>query len=547
MQTVRWSKLGSRWKLVLLLLIPSTLFSFIIISYAFNQIMDYLRQTQKEAITGMSNQIVLLLKKDVEQIVNIMLELEQTILRNNPSTDRTSESIATISSIRSDFIRGIIFKNDDGSFVGYPENYWGHFSDREFEIIDSQKLSGYPPIVWSPQFSSHIGKRGTFTPVSLVSKLVSDEDGIRIGTLSFVIDLTSFLDRSSAFSGNYDTQTLLYDQNGTLIDSLYSINGRPVRSSIEETRYLASVLDYFEQEGFYYALSEDSATGWKIIVVGDIEELERKFKPVTELAVLFFIIGISGFICIYAFVSWWFTRPVILLIRGIRRVSQGDFNYHVEMERQDEIGELVKQFNYMTQKIKGLIHNLQRTEELKRKSDFQSLLAQINPHFLYNTLNSIDMMIDFGTKEEVHSIISVLSRMLKYALNRSGEVSTLREELMHVRDYVYLQSLRYENRFDFHVDELQAHEDTKVLKLILQPLVENAVFHGLHPLTGRKGHLSVKVNREEDALRIEIEDNGVGMSEEMCRRLTAPLQEEDTQSGIGYRNVHQRIQRGFGK
>jgi two-component system sensor histidine kinase YesM len=224
-------------------------------------------------------------------------------------------------------------------------------------------------------------------------------------------------------------------------------------------------------------------------------------------------------------------------------------DYHFSINRHDEFGELSMEFNRMMSRIKELIETLKITEEHKRQSDFQVLLSQINPHFLYNTLNTIDIMVDHSDKEQLHLVIQVLTRLLQYGLDRSTDVKPLRDELNNTRDYLYIQSVRYADRFEFSVvDPPDALSEISVLKLILQPIVENAVFHGLHPLRNRKGVLTISISMDEKDLLIEVADNGVGMGQDRLERVRASfsLNSDTATENIGIRNVHKRIQLYYG-
>lgn len=227
---------------------------------------------------------------------------------------------------------------------------------------------------------------------------------------------------------------------------------------------------------------------------------------------------------------------------------KGNLDYSFPIDRKDEFGELALEINRMLRRIKQLIYDLRETEEKKRRADFQVLLSQINPHFLYNTLNTIDMLIDFGDKRELHQVMLVLTRLLKYGLDRSTDLRPLREELHNISDYLYILSVRYGNRFTFEVADPGELAEVPVLKLVLQPIVENAVFHGIHPLVDRPGKLAVSVISQGNDIEIRIADNGVGMTPEKMAEIKQLLKEEGTGKGqsIGLFNVHKRIQLYYG-
>ena len=544
-------KISSRMKLILLLIIPSTLLVAVVIYVAQHQTVRYLRQTQVEALSGMSRQVAYLIEKQMDDVVLNMLEIEQTASKDK-APDKLLESMNTLIRIRSDLIRGIVYIDQRGSITGYPEYFWGHFSEQEQKLIQEQSKEGSPTIAWSDPFRSGIGRLNVFSPVSIISKNVYDENGVSIGKLAFVVDLTYFLQGSAAFTGNYDTQTLLFDRNNQLIDTLtISIDNPNQQTSYkdEHIQTLPEALKYFSGNNKYYATTKLSDhPNWKIVIVGDVQKLEQQFDPVIHLAILVCTIGIAGLALIYIIVSWWFTRPILVISRGIRTVAKGDLDYTFPIIRMDEFGELALEINRMMRTIKQLIVDLTATEEKKRQADFQVLLSQINPHFLYNTLNTIDILIDFGEKRELHQVMSALTRLLKYGLDRSTDLRPLHDELHNIKDYLYILSIRYGNRFTFNVVDPGELTNSMVLKLILQPIVENAVFHGLHPLTDRAGRLVVTAVAEGNDIRIVVEDNGVGMAKNKVLGLQSSFRLEGMpqENNIGLQNVNRRIQLYYG-
>ncbi|WP_217592815.1 sensor histidine kinase [Cohnella sp. GbtcB17] len=547
-----WYRIGSRYKLILLLVIPSTLFVIIVTQIAKANALHFLRDTQNEALAGMAGQVVHLIGIYNNEITYNMLETEEIVKQEGGAGDRLYEAMHTVAKVRADFVRGVVYIGADGAITGYPSAFWGNFSAKEEALIHEQASRSRGVFEWSNTIRSDIGRSGTFGPTSIVTKSVYDDGGQLIGYLAFLVDLSAFLERSAAFAGSYETQTLLYDREDALIDYLGATDlaSPPVLFSEEKVQTLSSALAYLDSRGVYHSVASMEANlGWKVVVVGDVEKLESRFEPLSQIAWAILLFGLAGFLCIHIAVSWWFTRPILLLTKGMRTVAKGKLDTKLAVVRRDEFGELANQFNRMTDTVRELISDLQRTEAAKRQSELQALLSQINPHFLYNTLNTIDMMVDFSPKNELHAMIHVLCRLLKYSLD-GNEVRTLADELQYTKDYLYIQSVRYEHRFECRV--AQAGDDLgrlRVLKLVLQPLVENAVFHGLHALEGRRGSLSVTTDSADGVLLLTVADNGVGMTRERLDALRAAMESEDGAAedfGIGVRNVHRRIRLFYG-
>jgi two-component system sensor histidine kinase YesM len=546
-------RISSRSKLIVWLIIPSTILVFAVIGVAYEQTTMFIRQTQDTALSGTVQQVVRLIETQMNDVVLNMIGIEDEIKHGNRNDIQLQQSMNAAVHIRSELIRGIVFKRTNEDLIGYPEYFWGSFSDKELSVIEKQTHNSHTNVIWSEPFNSYLGNSGIVNRVSIVTKEILDDDGNYLGDLSFVIDVTNFLQRSAAFAGATDTQSLLYDANNQLIYSItIAVQSplAPIYYTDKNTETLERATRYYKDMGKYVVVSSMiQAPYWKVVVVGDIQKLEKKYRPFVQMAWTVFLIGIAGLVFIYIVVSWWFTRPITVLTKGVRQISKGNLDYTFSLKRQDEFGELSNEFNRMMNKIKELINTLKITEENKRQSDFQVLLSQINPHFLYNTLNTIDIMVDHSNKDQLHLVIQVLTRLLQYGLDSSTDVKPLRDELINIRDYLYIQSVRYADRFDFSiVDPPEALSGIKVLKLILQPIVENAVFHGLHPLSGRKGTLTVSIQMADKDLYIEVADNGVGMDEEQLERIRASFSfsHDLTSNHIGIRNVYKRIQLYYG-
>lgn len=406
-------------------------------------------------------------------------------------------------------------------------------------------------VYWSKHFYSLINQGNSYNPASIVVKSVYDKKEY-IGVIAIVVDLNRFLSNTAIYGGNYEIRTLLYDMDNTLADMLNSqvyLNRPSMLISEDELQTYQSALEYLDKKGFYYSVSAMSYhPDWKVVAIGDVQKLESKFKPLNNSVLIVIIFGIAGLFCIYLAVLWWFTRPLIQLSKGIRQVGSGDFDYRIQMKRKDEFGNVADEFNRMSKMIKNLIRELNLANEKKRESDFKVLLSQVTPHFLYNTLNSIDMMVDVSPREDVHKAMEMLVSLLKYGLDKRDQLCLLQDEFDYIKKYIRILEFRYGSRFEYEVEGPGDLGGIKILKLILQPLVENAIFHGLHPLKDRKGSLKIHAWKENDLLVIEICDNGVGIPKDVLQGLLDEKKprENSRSTGIGLMNVHERIQLYYG-
>ena len=200
----------------------------------------------------------------------------------------------------------------------------------------------------------------------------------------------------------------------------------------------------------------------------------------------------------------------------------------------------------MLGRIKVLMSDLVAEHNAKRKSEFDTLQSQINPHFLYNTLDIIVWMIENENSDKAVNIVTALAKFFRISLSKGKNIITVKDEVEHVRNYLMIQNMRFKNRFEYSIDVDEEVLSYSSLKLMLQPLVENAIYHGMEFMDG-DGEIDVKVFKEDDSLYFTITDNGLGMSEDMVETLLSKdFVPSKKGSGIGVKNVNERIKLYFG-
>lgn len=256
--------------------------------------------------------------------------------------------------------------------------------------------------------------------------------------------------------------------------------------------------------------------------------------------------------------TWRITKSIYVPIKKLHDVTttiaRQDLEMLVTTDNTDEIAELGMSFNIMVGKIKELLDAKIKEHENLKKAELRALQAQINPHFLYNTLDSIIWMAEAKKIEQVVELVSVLSRFFRITLSKGKDWISVREEIEHVESYLAIQKVRYRDILDYRIDVPDKLRDGKILKLTLQPLVENALYHGIKNKRNG-GTIVVRAQQfNDDLLQIQIEDNGIGMTQERLEQLRALLALEGdsddeviSESGYGVNNVNQRIKLYYGK
>lgn len=267
----------------------------------------------------------------------------------------------------------------------------------------------------------------------------------------------------------------------------------------------------------------------------DSREILTLFIAVVLLT-FFLTVIVSGIMADYEL------RPIRRLQTYIREMEGGEFGKPLTPMRPDEIGSLTANTQEMSTKIGELLETVKIEQERMRTAEFKALQAQINPHFLYNSMDSINWLVRKGDQEKASEMISALTTFFHIGLSKGRDMITVREEIEHIRSYLVIQKIRYENRFEysFYVDP--ATEKRYVPKLILQPLVENALYHGIK-LCDRKCMLMIQVLSHGDRLEMEVLDNGVGMDAETLTAVRKAMEHrgENRANSYGIVNVNDRI------
>jgi two-component system sensor histidine kinase YesM len=231
----------------------------------------------------------------------------------------------------------------------------------------------------------------------------------------------------------------------------------------------------------------------------------------------------------------------------MKKVEQSDYfrMEEVELLASREVEALTKRFNRMMRKIGELMENVIAEQNAQRKSELKALQNQINPHFLYNTLDSILWMIENQRNSEAGQMVVALARLFRIGISNGNEVIPLREELEHVRNYLLIQSIRYADSFEYSFETEPAALDTDTMKLILQPIVENCIYHGLKNKID-KGRININVSLEEDCLVLKVSDNGYGMRQEKIDELYGSFEDGVASNSVGLKNIFQRVMIYYG-
>jgi two-component system sensor histidine kinase YesM len=458
---------------------------------------------------------------------------------------RMASDLMAIAGTREDFVNILLFRLD-GAFVSSRAHvglnpYWDYTM---FDWYQETLAAGGRPVMSSSRVENIIAGERRWV-VSLSRAIYQDNEllGVLLIDLNYktISDICNSLSRQDGyvFIIGADERLVYHPQQQLIYSRLKSERLDLVGNS----QAIESVVD----NGLIYSSTRIDTAGWVIVSVFDTNSL----VTVTPTLVLSYI-GIGLFFALIALLvslaaSKRLTDPILSLKNSMQRFQQGDFSAKAEIAANNEIAELGDQFNVMTTKIKNLIENSILIEEQKRKSEIQALQSQIRPHFLYNTLESIIWMASMGKPDEVIEMTSSLSKLMRASASKADELVTLRVETEYAQHYLSIQKMRYQDKLEYRIEVQPEAATAKILRLTLQPLVENAIYHGIKPLRG-KGLVVIQATIEGTDLVVGVADNGVGFPAERASQILerGPGLLDGENESIGLGNVHNRIRLFFG-
>lgn len=423
-------------------------------------------------------------------------------------------------------MRDISLISRKGDMVSVP-----HSLENQYEFVNSLPLKPHSA-VWHNDPSQQI--------LQMVRHVESSKNYQPIGTLCV-----------SVYSGfiNDLFKNIDFGTNGYL--TVLDQEGRPAMVTQASEPYLEDCMDRFTGESgdfthsingkmYHYFYKTSPKTGWKTIGVISLNEL---FSPIWDLGVIVALCLLLVIMVALFFsqrLASFFSQRIQRVLHAMQSASNGDFSVQLPLEDStNEFTELSRGFNTMVTEINTLIDTVYKTQILQREAEFKALQAEINPHFLYNTLDTICWQAKLSHNEEIFQTTFSLASLLRASVGNKKLFVTLEEEISYVKDYIQIQKARYRDRISARIQLPQELLAYRIPKLILQPIVENALVHGLEMKRG-KGQLTITGCQTEDVITIRIQDDGVGMTQEQIQTVFTQ-KEQPSRHSIGLCNVHKRL------
>ncbi len=470
---------------------------------------------------------------------------------NNEGRYRILNQFQTILDSRSDIRNvGIISKNgrmliNDGS---KSVNQDLDLNTQEWYATALEKPNG--PILTSSHVQHIIS--GERPWVITLSRGIRDRSGSGEKEGVFFIDLNY-----SAISGLCDQSTVGTKGYAFILDAKGNIVYHPQQQQLYnelQTENISLIMDTDEDtvltgtgnDGKLYSISRSEKTGWTVVDCTNVKELLSKSRQAQSVYVLTAIILVIVALLFSRFMARSITLPIQKLRDSMKKVQEGDFSVSdVVVDSRNEIGSLTKSFDVMTHRIHELMEQNVHEQEEKRKSELKALQSQINPHFLYNTLDSIIWMAEGKKNEEVVLMTASLARLLRQSISNEDEVVPIANEVEYARGYLTIQKMRYKDKLEFQIDVDSSILYIPLIKLVLQPIIENAIYHGLK-YKESKGLLIVKGFMKDGNAVLQVIDDGVGMDEETLAHIYDKHKVNYHSNGVGVYNVQKRLKLYYG-
>lgn len=390
-------------------------------------------------------------------------------------------------------------------------------------------------------------------PVLMMAKAITRDGGKTVeGVTLLTIKEEDFRRKYDGFTTSFN-DLLIFNQDNQIISS----NRSEYLTSSKETREIQKIIEEMQENQTRTVSRQENGnlTGYMMQrlqnsnykAMGVIHP-EQAFESVYDFR---YIIGCTAIIMAAAILIIFVlvrqqTRPLSKLVENMGKVQEGRLDKLVKVEGTTEVRELSETYNAMLGELENYIQKLMQVEKAKREAEIHSLQMQINPHYIYNTLASVKWLIWQGDKEKSVQVIDAFIQLLRNTISNKNEFITVKEEIENLKNYVIINQTRYGNQVNVEFYVTPECEEKKIPKLILQPFVENAFFHAFPQ--GEKGIISIFVRESDGLLKVEIEDNGIGMNSQTLRNLmdkkNAP---KEHFTGIGVNNVDDRMKLIYGQ
>lgn len=553
-----------RYKIIMIYF-PLIFVPLFVLGFVSNQV--YTNAIVKKTIKNVSDNSSLIITRitgmltNVESCANMLtINLNKLIVEDPQSQGAAETSLQMYTQITNQLSFAMLVFPDvqSAAFIDANGQVFGSnlLMERNRELIASSEMlkqvdTSSGNNIWFP-----MQQRNYLTPdsqeivMTLGKRIVNIYTGQKLGMLILNIKESSLSAIYQKIGSIQDGSYFIVNEGGVVISSqhpedlLQEVADPTMKNWITSSKD-TSDLTSFQHEKTLVVSSDVPSFGWKLISMAPLESLTADMRKITILIV------IIGLICLFfallgaGMLSQLIAKPIMGLTKHMKKVKEGSLDIEFQVNSEDEIGLLASGFNAMIRRVQELLTNINFEQKKKREYELALIQAQIKPHFLYNTLDVIYTLSEMGRARDVQRTTKALADFYRAALSKGRETITIEEEIRNVKDYLSIQRIRYSDVFTFEFDIRGEVLGGLIPKLTIQPLVENAIYHGLKT-KGSLGLLKVTGEIVEGKIKIIVSDDGVGMLPERLEALVKKPESPEQAVGYGLRNVNDRIQLYFG-
>lgn len=553
-----------RYKIIMIYF-PLIFVPLFVLGFVSNQV--YTNAIVKKTIKNVSDNSSLIITRitgmltNVESCANMLtINLNKLIVEDPQSQGAAETSLQMYTQITNQLSFAMLVFPDvqSAAFIDANGQVFGSnlLMERNRELIASSEMlkqvdTSSGNNIWFP-----MQQRNYLTPdsqeivMTLGKRIVNIYTGQKLGMLILNIKESSLSAIYQKIGSIQDGSYFIVNEGGVVISSqhpedlLQEVADPTMKNWITSSKD-TSDLTSFQHEKTLVVSSDVPSFGWKLISMAPLESLTADTRKITILIV------IIGLICLFfallgaGMLSQLIAKPIMGLTKHMKKVKEGSLDIEFQVNSEDEIGLLASGFNAMIRRVQELLTNINFEQKKKREYELALIQAQIKPHFLYNTLDVIYTLSEMGRARDVQRTTKALADFYRAALSKGRETITIEEEIRNVKDYLSIQRIRYSDVFTFEFDIRGEVLGGLIPKLTIQPLVENAIYHGLKT-KGSLGLLKVTGEIVEGKIKIIVSDDGVGMLPERLEALVKKPESPKQAVGYGLRNVNDRIQLYFG-
>jgi len=516
-----------------------------------------------------ANLVIFQISKDIDNYIEKFERLTYTAYSNTSiqqvlktNHDASFKEKQNFKEVVRQFILGIsiVDKNIDGVYI------YSKFGDLFYENLTSSFSRNYDFTreKWYEDISQGVTKSILLPPhieqkdtsfdkkvnFSYIRALTDVQSGDYIGFIAVDININAIDDIAGSVGEKIRGRMLVLDETNRVIYI------SPKTTQVSDTDNLKQgivmdvdgTLDKLKLKNVVIT-SQSKRTGWEVMFVTPVSQISKEVNKIRMYTIIAAIICVLLLSLISTFISMGISRPVNRLKKTILAVENGDLDVAVEIESNDEIGQLSKSFNKMVKNIKKLIKEVYEIQLKKKEAELSALQSQINPHFMYNTLESVNMMAILAGNLNISDILTAFANILRFNLDNKNNLISLDKEIKYVMDYIKIQQMRYSDKFDVILEFEPGLENYEILKLTIQPLVENAIVHGITEQQ-YKGGITLIIKKEDEKIRIIVKDNGVGLTAQRLEDVHKSLEREEALSkegSIGLNNINERVRLYYGE